>query len=210
MKKLGVDEAGRGAVIGPLVVAGVLLDETGEKKLRKVGVKDSKKLSPEKREELASIIKETALDYIVVVIEPWEIDSEREVKNLNVIEAEVMADIIKKLGPDVAYVDSPQVNTERFSLFLEKLSGRKVVAETDAERYTPVAAASILAKVRRDEEVRKIEAEVGVSLGTGYPHDLETNDFFSQKSESEFSEIREEIMDNCSEHRGRKEAEKIV
>lgn len=106
---LGCDEAGRGAVIGPLVIAGVIIDEADSKALKALGVKDSKLLSPEQRERLAPNIKRIAKDWIVIKISAKEIDEMRKRINLNLIEAEKIAEIIRAANADTAIVDAPQV-----------------------------------------------------------------------------------------------------
>ncbi|MDE1848690.1 MAG: ribonuclease HII, partial [Nanoarchaeota archaeon] len=70
--KLGIDEAGRGPVVGPLVIAGCLIDEKFEKKLKKLGVKDSKRLTKQKREELEDEIKALAETFEITIIPPLE------------------------------------------------------------------------------------------------------------------------------------------
>ncbi|MCK4885318.1 ribonuclease HII, partial [Candidatus Bathyarchaeota archaeon] len=101
----GVDEAGRGPVIGPLVIAGVSLDENDLPKLVDLGVKDSKLLSPQRRETLSSQIKKLALNYHIVLLSPAEIDrvveSKRKLHKLNRLEAVTMARVIAVLKPDV-------------------------------------------------------------------------------------------------------------
>ena len=91
---LGIDEAGRGAVVGPLVICGLVISEKNEKKLKKFGVKDSKELSPEKREEFFDKIKELSEDFIVLKISAKQIDKEMETKSLNLIEIERITQII--------------------------------------------------------------------------------------------------------------------
>ena len=71
---LGIDEAGRGPVIGPMVLAGCLIDEKTEKEFRKLGIKDSKQLTQKRREVLAEKIKEKAETFEIVLASPEEID----------------------------------------------------------------------------------------------------------------------------------------
>jgi ribonuclease HII len=180
---LGADEAGRGCVMGPLVVAGVLVDENGLRDLVELGVKDSKLLSKARREELAGGIRQIALDTHVIKISPTEIDkvveSRRRLHKLNRLEAQTMAQIIEKLRPDVAIVDAPDVVTTRYrNHILECLSfSPQVVSEHKADRNHPVvSAASIMAKVTRDQEVEKLRAENG-DFGSGYMSDPKTKEF---------------------------------
>ncbi|RLI42794.1 ribonuclease HII, partial [Candidatus Bathyarchaeota archaeon] len=118
MRIAGVDDAGRGAVIGPLVIAGVLIDEKDLPKLRELGVRDSKRLSPNRRKQLAEEIKKVALKYHVIKLLPAEIDkvveTGRKLHRLNRLEAQTMAKIITVLKPDIAYVDASDVLADRF------------------------------------------------------------------------------------------------
>ncbi|UCE16502.1 MAG: ribonuclease HII, partial [Candidatus Bathyarchaeota archaeon] len=95
MRIVGVDDAGRGAVIGPLVIAGVLIDEKNLPRLRELGVRDSKRLSPDRREQLAEEIKKLVLKYHVIKLLPPEIDkvveTGRKLHRLNRLEAQTMA-----------------------------------------------------------------------------------------------------------------------
>lgn len=179
----GADEAGRGPVLGPLVIAGIILQD--DSKLRKCGVRDSKKCSPEKRERLAKQIKEIALNYEIIVIPASDIDDMRKVMTLNEIEVNAFIKIIKKLKPDVCYVDSADVNEKRFAEdILKGLTFKPtIISKHKADDIYPVvSAASILAKTRRDEEVEKIaqelEKRLNLPLGSGYPADPITQKFF--------------------------------
>jgi ribonuclease HII len=171
---LGIDEAGRGSVIGPMIIAGVMVDEIGEEELRRMGVKDSKMLTPKKREELYPLIKGVAKDVAAISVSAREIDELRKKKNLNIIEAERMAQIIRLLKADTAYVDAPQVSTGKFRDILLNLAKNhtKIVAENYADKkYPAVSAASIIAKVERDRAVEEIKKIVGFNFGVGYSHD---------------------------------------
>lgn len=182
-KILGIDEAGRGAVIGPMVLAGVVIDEKDTKKLIEMGVKDSKMLKPEKREELFQQIKDIALDHVILQIPAHEIDKQRKTTNLNRIEAHMMAQIIKAMKADVAYVDAPQVSTEKFKILLLDLAKNhtEIISENKADETYPVcSAASILAKVIRDDEIKKLKKELKHDFGVGYPHDKRTIDFLKK------------------------------
>jgi len=171
---VGIDEAGRGSFVGPLVICGVELDQRGMEKLKEKGVKDSKLLSSKRREELAEEIRKVAKRVTYEVISAQEIDERMGVgTNLNAIEAIYMAKIINKLKPKKVIIDAPS-GVKKFREVLEKyLETRpEIVLEHKADqKYVVVSAASILAKVRRDKELRKIEEETGVKLGVGYPHD---------------------------------------
>lgn len=179
----GVDEAGRGCVIGPLVVAGVSIEEKDLQKLVDLGVKDSKLLSPQKREELAIQIRKLALICHVVFLTPAEIDivveSKRKLHKLNRLEAKAMARIITILKPDLVYVDASDVLAERFGEHIaEQLDfATKIVSEHKADlTYPIVSAASIIAKVERDKIISQLNQRYG-NLGCGYPSDPKTVNF---------------------------------
>jgi len=177
---LGIDEAGRGSVIGPMVIAGVMIEEKDEEKLRKIGVKDSKMLTPLQRERLFPLIKKIAKDYVALKVSAKEIDETRKIKNLNIIEAERMAQIIKTMGADKAYVDAPQVSTEKFKMVLLNMAKNhtEIISENHADvKYPVVSAASIIAKVERDKEVEEIKKIVGFDFGVGYSHDSRSIEF---------------------------------
>ena len=159
----GVDEAGRGCVIGPLVIAGVLIKEERLPSLTRLGVKDSKLLSAKKRETLAVDIRRLAEKHVIVKLLPEEIDraveSRRKLHKLNRLEAKAMAKIIEMLKPDVTFVDAADVLEERFKQHIqEELPFKtKIVAEHKADKtYSVVSAASIIAKVERDQAIEKL------------------------------------------------------
>ena len=178
----GIDEAGRGPVMGALVVAGVTFEN--DLGLIQHNVRDSKKISPKRREVLAKKIKEIALDYEIIVISAKDIDDMRKVMTLNEIEVNVFSKIIDKLRPDICYVDSADVDDKRFGRnILSRLSFKpEIISRHKADEIYPiVGAASILAKTRRDNEVRGIEQELrkklDLPLGSGYPADPVTQKF---------------------------------
>lgn len=163
-----------------MVIAGVMIEEKDEEKLRKIGVKDSKMLKPHQREKLYPLIKKIAKDYVALKISAREIDEMMRTRNLNIIEAEKMAQIIKTLGADTAYVDTPQASTEKFKAILLNLAKNhtKIIAENYCDETYPVcSAASIIAKVERDAEVEKIKKIVDFDFGVGYSHDQRSIEF---------------------------------
>ncbi|MFA5364500.1 MAG: ribonuclease HII [Candidatus Bathyarchaeia archaeon] len=182
----GVDEAGRGPVLGPLAIAGVCIKEEDIPKLMAIGVKDSKLLSPKKRETLAVQIKEIVHEYSIVLLSPAEIDVvvESKIKNhkLNRLEAKTMAKVIETLKPDVVYVDAADRVEKRFGEHIaECLSfSPKIVSEHKADlKYPVVSAASILAKVERDKKISELKNSYG-NIGCGYPNDKNTVAFLKQ------------------------------
>ena len=176
----GIDEAGRGAVAGPLVVAGVCCDQKAEALLRKMGVKDSKLLSPARRESLAKAIEKTVKDIVVLQVGPCKIDSHRRGgMSLNQIEGVKMAEVASFLEPHKVYIDCPDTNVPKFRLILRKMIKHdpEIVLEHKADlNYPIVAAASIIAKVHRDREVGKLREEHG-DFGSGYPGDPLTQEW---------------------------------
>lgn len=172
---MGADEAGRGPVLGNMVLCGALFDRRSLEELRAIGVKDSKQLSPGRREVLAKAIAEKARALEIVEITPREIDDYRLVKkvNLNELEAQTFAGMINRLRPELVYLDSPDPNPELFERRIRKYLNfsPRIVAENFADqKYTAVAAASIVAKVRRDQRLAELRQRYG-DLGSGYPAD---------------------------------------
>ena len=174
MRILGVDEAGRGCVIGPLVIAGVLIDERSQPKLLEFGVKDSKLLSHLRRKQLAKEIKRIAINTHIIKLCPIEIDkavnSRRKLHKLNRLEAKTMAKVVEALKPDIAIVDASDVLANRYKQHItECLSfSVQVISEHKADRnYPVVSAASIIAKVERDHVIDELKAKHG-DFGSGY------------------------------------------
>ena len=123
----GVDDAGRGSMLGPLVIAGISLNKTNISKLSLLGVKDSKQLTPKSREELYKKIIVLVDNYYVAKISPKSIDASVKKHGLNHLEAKYMAKVIVKLNPDTSYVDSCDVNPQRFGKEIAKLSNNKKI-----------------------------------------------------------------------------------
>jgi len=160
-------------VIGPMVVAAVMVADDGQ--LRSMRVKDSKQLSPEKREQLSIRILKVA-EVRIEVVQPHDIDANTN-GHLNRFEAEVFARLIESLRAEEVFVDACDVNENRFAgMIMRHLSYRPhLVCEHKADStYPVVSAASIIAKTRRDAIVREIEVELGQPIGTGYAHDKVT------------------------------------
>jgi len=175
-----VDEAGRGPVLGPLVVCGVAVESDAP--LRQLNVRDSKKLSPERREALVPEIQKVCR-FALIVVTAEDIDARRTEMTLNEFEAKLFADIIEELHPGVAYVDSADVDEHEFKKAILRDLPFEVdlVSKHGADDLFPVvSAASILAKVKRDEMIREIEAELGQKVGSGYSHDAETIAFLER------------------------------
>jgi len=151
----GLDEAGRGALFGPVFAAAVILNP----KRRIVGLDDSKKLSPERREVLAARIREHALAFYVAQVDAARIDA----WNIYQASRQAMNEAVLRLHmvPDFLLVDA---------LHLDLLIEQKPLIKGDA-RSVSIAAASILAKVERDLLMRAYDLEFpqyGLASNKGY------------------------------------------
>jgi len=182
----GVDDAGRGAVIGPLIIAGIIVDEEALKKIEALGVRDSKMLTPNRRERLFAEILKIVRGCHVIKISPREIDrvveTGKKLHRLNRLEAKAMAEVISHLKPDIVYVDASDVSPERFSRHIaEELPFKtKIVSRHKADKtYPVVSAASIIAKVERDRSISILHAEYG-DFGSGYASDSKTIKFLKE------------------------------
>lgn len=174
----GVDEAGKGPVVGPLVVAAVAVNNA--KDIANLGIKDSKQLTQRKRKELANLIKEK-FNFAVEIIEPKIVDEYRRRNKLNELNREAFERLISKLDPNVAYVDAADVNEKRFgSQIKASLTNKKdtdVISMHKADaKIEVVAAASIIAKETRENEIEKLKDKIG-DFGSGYPSDERTIKF---------------------------------
>ena len=180
MQICGIDDAGRGSMLGPLVISGISIDKKNLRKLSSLGVKDSKKLSPKNRELLYKKIIELVDDYYIAKIPPRSIDASVKKHGLNELEAKYMAKVVSKLDPDTSYVDSCDVNPKRFGKEISKLSdNHKIKSYHHADsRFVIVSAASILAKVTRDRAIEKLRKNH--DLGSGYPSDSKTVKFVTR------------------------------
>ena len=185
---LGIDEAGRGPVIGPLVIAGAMIKTENIHKLQELGVKDSKLLTPKRREYLFEKIIKTVDSYRIIVVQPKEIDMavESPELNLNGLEALKSAEIIAALNPDEAILDCPSTNTKAYTATIKQLLSEKakninIICEHKADlNYPIVSAASILAKVTRDGLIEDLKKQVKIDFGSGYPSDPKTVAFLKR------------------------------
>jgi len=181
MLKLGIDDAGRGPVIGPMVLAGCLIDEKTEKEFDKLGVDDSKKITPKRREFLAEKIKQQAETFEIVLAHPFEIDgSNKEGIDLNKLEAIKCAEIINKINKGFnkikVIIDCPSVGILKWRDYLmtkiKNLSNLEIICEHKADKnHIAVSAASILAKTTREKEMDKLKEKYGKEIGSGYCSD---------------------------------------
>lgn len=182
----GIDEAGRGPVLGPLVVAGVAVPDPAP--LVAMGCTDSKALSPGKREMMDRKIR--ALDGARVEVRSISaetLDEERRRRTLNAIEVERFQDIALALGAPTVVVDAADVDARRFGRQVAaRLPANMVVASEHKadENHVVVGAASIVAKVARDAAIlelgRRLERRLEMPLGSGYPSDPLTQAFLRE------------------------------
>ncbi|TXT56995.1 MAG: Ribonuclease HII [Candidatus Thorarchaeota archaeon] len=173
----GVDEAGRGPMIGPLVVCGVLFDDDALRELEVSDVRDSKTLSPKRREQLAEIIESHAARICTVHLSAAEIDEQRgRGITLNELGVRKFIEVLQELRPTIAYVDAADVKAQRFGDTIGQRSGLwdagcNIVSEHKADvKYPIVSAASIMAKVERDRMIARFHEDYG-DFGSGYPSD---------------------------------------
>lgn len=187
---IGVDEAGRGPVLGPLVVAGVLA--RGQDPLRQLGVRDSKQLTPDRRQELAVIIREIC-NVEVVVVSAQEIDTMRKTMTLNEIEVHAFSQVLRNLlltnsssmkeEIPTIILDAADVKEERFGQDIERKlrtsigSVPRIISKHKADDIFPVvSAASIIAKTHRDDVIGGLKLTHG-EIGSGYPSDPRTKNY---------------------------------
>ena len=175
-KRFGVDEAGRGPVLGSLFVACVSADPT----VLPAGIDDSKRLTSTRREALAAELRaDERVSVAIVEVTSEEIDD----GSLNALTVTAMADAIDRVAPDCAgVVDACDTDAARFGRCVtsETATEVEIVAEHGAdETHEIVGAASVVAKVVRDEHVAGLAAEHG-PVGSGYPSDPHTRKFLRE------------------------------
>ncbi len=196
MNVLGIDEAGRGPAIGPLVMCGVLIEEDKERELINIGVKDSKLLQPKIRSMLVKEIQKIAKSIHLQIILPEEIDAalNHPSNDLNKLELQKSVNIILESKPDKVIMDCPSPNTKSYKSSVESSLGKfktKIVAEHKADfNYSVVGAASIIAKVTRDKMIDDLKKKHGVDFGSGYASDPKTVEFLEKNwNKEEYSEL---------------------
>jgi ribonuclease HII len=183
---LGIDDAGRGPVLGPMVLAGVIIEPSEEQTIKNWGAKDSKLLTPKKRGEIKENI-ENRFKHHIETSSPKEIDNH---KNLNTLEAEKAAKIINELTKDTTekvqvIIDCPSVNIESWSNDVQKLIDKPEIIQLSCEHkadlnHPIVSAASIIAKEKREDEIYKLKLQLKTDFGSGYPADPKTKEFIAE------------------------------
>lgn len=180
----GVDEAGRGPALGPMVIAITVIEKETEDQLLEMGVKDSKLLTREQRNDFFPKIKAMVKEYGSVHIEAMELDELMERKSLNEIEAMKIGKLLNdlKIKPELVFVDSPDFVEGNFAERIQRYLNFKVQIRSEHKadiNYPVVSAASVIAKVERDFVIDKLAEEYGF-MGSGYSHDAHTIHFIEK------------------------------
>jgi len=188
---LGIDDAGRGPVLGPMILAGVLIESDEEQIIKNWGAKDSKLLTPKIRGEIKEKI-EAQFKHHIETSSPKEIDKST---NLNYLEAIKTAKIINKLTKNLnekvlVIVDCPSTNIESWSNDVQQLIENPEIVSLSCEHkadfnHPVVSAASIIAKERREDEMYKLRLELKKDFGSGYPADPKTKEFIAENFDKE-------------------------
>ena len=181
----GIDEAGRGSVFGPLVIAGISFDLQKINELEKMKIRDSKKITSTKREALYKEIIKICESIFICKINCMTIDKFVKYNKLNILESRFMTVIADNLNAKKIIVDSCDVNPFRFQEEIKKNLNNKEISiysfhKADSDNII-VSCASIIAKVTRDKEITKIKKTIGKDIGSGYPSDPKTKLFLNQK-----------------------------
>ncbi len=189
---LGIDDSGRGPVIGPMILAGCFIDSEIEKEFRSLGVRDSKQLTPRRREFLAEEIRKKAKAFDVVIASPEEIDKSKDKGiKLNELEAIMAAKIINNInkgkGKIKIVLDCPSTSIKKWEDFLKmhikNLSNLEIFCEHKADKnHVSVSAASILAKSEREKQMDKLKKKYGKEIGSGYTSDPKTRTFVAKNA----------------------------
>lgn len=182
----GIDEAGRGPVLGSMVVCAYACSEKNEAELLKLGVKDSKMLTAEKRRDLFEQILALGKAKLVECTAA-ELNTDMLRLSLNDIEAQAMAKALTGVGKyaavERAYIDTPDPTLSTFENRMKRYykgKAKLVLSHKADQKYPVVSAASILAKVTRDARIDELKALVGEDFGSGYSHDERTIAFLQK------------------------------
>jgi ribonuclease HII len=169
MRIMGLDEAGRGCVLGPLVVGAFTMGAEDVPSVQATGATDSKKLSAKRREALIEPLGQLGSIHLREITAK-QIDAE----NINLLEEIAFAELILETRPDKVIIDAP-CHPRGIPAFIDRLIYRigyrpELVVEPKADlNYPACSAASIFAKVRRDSRIHALGP-----VGSGYPSDPKT------------------------------------
>jgi ribonuclease HII len=178
---LGIDEAGKGCIVGPLVIGAVLCKDQDVFSLL---IKDSKMLNAKQRNDAYFFIEEAVEAFEAVEVSIAEIDKAVVINGFNWLEADHIVKLIDKYKPRICYIDCPHPRTNVFKEYIfERIKHKEcnvVCAHKADSKYPVVSAASIVAKVTRDAKVDEIRERVGIDFGSGYLGDPKTKEFLSK------------------------------
>lgn len=180
---VGFDEAGRGPVLGPMIIAAVSITAKNMSKIIDCGVKDSKQLSKVQREKIFREIR-PFIEWKIKVCQPQSIDHAVKTIGLNTYEMNCIAELAKQIPAQYIIADSPYnpKSNFNFSSFMYSQGIRaKCFAENKADALYPiVSAASVVAKEAREKSMQQMREYFGIDFGSGYPFDPATKLFLSQ------------------------------
>ena len=172
MRVMGLDEAGRGCVLGPLVVGAYVVQTDQVEAVIQTGATDSKKLSAKRRVSIRELLRPIGTPDVVEISEA-AIDA----GNMNTLEEEAFGALIMRHRPDHVIIDAP-CHPRGIPNFIKRLLGRldytpTLTVEPKADlNYPACSAASIFAKVHRDSLIDDLR--VLGDIGSGYPSDPKT------------------------------------
>lgn len=179
MTRFGIDEAGKGPALGPMIAACVRVPDES---VLPTGIDDSKRLAPAERERLARTLREDERVAVgIAAIEPDRIDApETDMNSLTVAaHAEAATPVVERGMAGIC--DAGDVDAARFVRRVTEClpEGVSLAGEHGADEvHAIVGAASVVAKVERDTRIRALESEYG-AVGSGYPSDPTTREFLS-------------------------------
>ncbi len=166
-----------------MFVAGLVIEEDRLFDLAGFGVRDSKLLTPARREILAKKISGIAADQYILEVKAQVIDDLRLVMTMNEIMVRSFSTVVANLHADRGMLDAADVNAQRFADRVKAASKTSMILQAEHkadQRHHVVSAASILAKVRRDASMRELEESMHCKIGSGYPHDQDTINFLTE------------------------------
>ena len=192
---IGTDESGKGDFFGPLVIAGVMVDEKAAKIFLDAGIKDSKKVTDKKILTLEPLIKENSVYSVIAISNPKYNELYGKIKNLNRLLAWGHARVIENVLTEQTceYVLSDQFGDESLikSALMEKGKTVRLEQMHRAESDIAVAAASILARAEFVNRIQKMENTFGVKFPKGCAPQVKVsaNEFIEKYGKDRLSEV---------------------